>query len=184
MPFEIIRNDITNMTADAIVNTANPKPVIGTGVDAGIHKKAGPKLLEARKQIGTIAIGQAAITPAFDLDAKYVIHVSGPVWIDGKHNEEDLLRQCYHNALSLAAEHHCESIIFPLISTGNYGFPKPLALQIATQAFSTFLLENEMQITLAVFGDEAFELSEKLYYSVKSYIDTHYVREKTMMNMV
>lgn len=178
MPFKIVRNDITNMSADAIVNTANPKPVIGTGVDYGIHKKAGAKLLKARKKIGDIEVGHAAITRAYGLDAKYVIHAVGPVWIDGEHDEEELLRQCYRDALDLALKKRCASIAFPLISTGNYGFPKALALQIATQEFSNFLVEHDMRITLAVFGDEAFELSEKLYYSVKSYIDAHYIEEK------
>lgn len=178
MPFEIVRNDITCMKADAVVNTANPKPVVGSGLDAGIHKKAGPKLLEARKKIGDIETGSAAVTPAFELDAKYVIHVAGPVWMGGGHNEEKLLHQCYRKALELAVEKHCESVAFPLISTGNYAFPKPLALQIATQEFSAFLLEHEINISLVVFGSEAFELSEKLYYSVKSYIDENYVSKK------
>ena len=102
MPFEIVRNDITNIQVDAIVNTANPKPVIGYGVDAGIHRAAGPKLLEARQRIGNIRVGDAAITPGFDLNAKYVIHAVGPVWLDGSHEEEKLLRACYQKALKLA----------------------------------------------------------------------------------
>ena len=136
MPFEIVRNNITNMQVDAIVNTANPKATIGYGVDAGIHKKAGPKLLEARKNIGSIGVGQTAITPAFDLDAKYVIHAVGPIWQGGSHNEEVLLSQCYKGALKLAKEHDCDSIAFPLLSAGNLYFPKPLALQIAIREFS------------------------------------------------
>ena len=132
MPFEIIRGDITKIKADAIVNTANPEPVIGSGVDAGIHKKAGAKLLKARKKIGPIAVGQAAVTPAFDLDAKYVIHAVGPVWEDGEHVETALLRQCYDSALALAAKKRCKSVAFPLLSAGNYGFPKAVALQVAS----------------------------------------------------
>ena len=179
MPFEIVRNDITNMQTDAIVNTANPNPTIGTGVDSGIHKKAGHKLLEARKQIGCIDFGDAAITPGFDLDAKYVIHTVGPIWQDGNHREEQILASCYRKSLELAKNHECESIAFPLIATGNYGFPKPLALQIAVREISAFLLENEMQIYLVVFGREAFALSEKLFKSVSSYIDENYIRSKT-----
>lgn len=124
MPFEIIRGDITEIKADAIVNTVNPNPVIGSAVDAGIHKKAGPKLLEARKKIGSIAAGQVVVTPAFDLAAKFVIHAVGPGWEDGAHGEEALLRQCYDNTLALAAKKRCKSVAFPLLSVGNCGFPK------------------------------------------------------------
>ena len=179
MPFEIVRNDIVNMQVDAIVNTANPNPVIGSGVDSGIHKKAGRQLLAARQKIGHIAFGDAAITPGFGLDARYVIHTVGPVWVDGHQGEEQLLASCYRKSLALAKKTGCESIAFPLISTGNYGFPKPLALQIAVREISTFLLENEMQIYLVVFGKEAFALSEKLFKSVSSYIDENYIRSKT-----
>ena len=175
MPFEIVRNDITNMRVDAIVNTANPRPVIGLGVDSMIHEKAGPNLLKARQKIGSIDMGCAAITPAFALDAKYVIHTVGPVWDGGSYGEEALLRNCYDNSLKLAIEHNCQSIAFPLISTGNYGFPKDKALQIAISAFSTFLMKHEMQIYLVVFDRVSFKLSEKLFQSVASYIDQHYV---------
>lgn len=180
MPFEIVRNDIVNMRVDAVVNTANPNPVIGSGVDSGIHKKAGHELLVARQEIGCIDFGDAAITPGFDLDARYVIHTVGPVWEDGSHREEQILSSCYRNSLTLAKEHECESIAFPLIATGNYGFPKPLALQIAVREISTFLLENEMQVYLVVFGKEAFALSEKLFKSVNSYIDENYIRSKKL----
>lgn len=179
MPFEIVRNDIVNMQVDAIVNTANPNPVIGSGVDSGIHKKAGRQLLAARQKIGRIAFGDAAITPGFGLDARYVIHTVGPVWVDGHQGEEQILASCYRKSLALAKKTGCESIAFPLIATGNYGFPKPLALQIAVREISTFLLENEMQIYLIVFGKEAFALSEKLFKSVSSYIDENYIRSKT-----
>lgn len=180
MPFEIVRNDIVNMQVDAVVNTANPNPVIGSGVDSGIHKKAGHELLVARQKIGCIDFGDAAITPGFDLDARFVIHTVGPVWKDGSHREEQILSSCYRNSLTLAKEHECESIAFPLIATGNYGFPKPLALQIAVREISTFLLENEMQVYLVVFGKEAFALSEKLFKSVSSYIDENYIRSKKL----
>ena len=175
MPFEIVRNDITNMFVDAIVNTANPRPVIGLGVDSTIHEKAGPNLLKARQKIGSIDMGCAAITPAFALDAKYVIHTVGPVWDGGSYGEEALLRNCYDNSLKLAIEHNCQSIAFPLISTGNYGFPKDKALQIAISVFSSFLLEHEMQIYLVVFDRTSFKLSEKLFQGVASYIDENYV---------
>ena len=177
MPFAIVRNDITNMRVDAVVNTANPRPVIGSGVDFAIHGKAGPGLLEARKAIGNIAVGTAALTPAFDLDAKYVIHVVGPVWQGGEFGEERLLRSCYDNALNLAAKRGCSSVAFPLISSGNYGFPKDRALQVAISAFSAFLMEAEMEIFLVVFDQKAYRLSEQLFRGVKSYIDQHFVDE-------
>lgn len=180
MPFEIIRNDIVNMQVDAVVNTANPEAVIGTGVDSAIHKKAGNELLAARQKIGSIDFGEAAITPAFNLTAKYVIHTVGPVWVDGNHQEEQILSSCYRKSLALAKENECESIAFPLIATGNYGFPKHLALQIAVREISAFLLENEMQIYLVVFGKESFELSEKLFKSVSSFIDENYISEKIL----
>lgn len=178
MPFEIVRNDIVNMKVDAIVNTANPRPIIGAGTDKAVHDKAGARLLLARKEIGDIAVGEAAITPAFDLDANYVIHTAGPIWKDGRSGEEDLLASCFRNSLGIAKKKACESIAFPLISTGSYVFPKPLALQIAVREISSFLMENEMQVYLVVFEKQSFELSEKLFKSVSSYIDANYVSDK------
>ena len=180
MPFEIVRNDIVNMDVDAIVNTANHKPVVGYGVDAGIHKKAGDELLAAREKIGDIALGSSAITPGFKLDAKYVIHTVGPLWQGGNMDEENLLKSCYESALNLALKHNCESIAFPLLSAGNHGFPKTLALEIAISVFSRFLLENDMHIYLVVFSRDAFALSEKLFHKVESYIDERYIVSKTL----
>ncbi|MBE6960662.1 MAG: RNase III inhibitor [Ruminococcaceae bacterium] len=177
MPFMVVRNDITKMSVDAIVNTANPRPVVGFGVDSAIHEKAGSGLLEARREIGDMEMGTAAITPAFDLPAKYVIHTVGPVWLGGSYGEENLLLSCYVNALELAVQHGCGSVACPLISTGTYGFPKDLALQIAIHAFSKFLMEHEMQIYLVVFDHTSYKLSEKLFQSVVSYIDEHYVHQ-------
>ena len=174
MPFEIVRNDISQMAVDAIVNTANPRPMIGAGVDAIIHEKAGPRLLAARKKIGNIPCGNAVATPAYELSAKYVIHTVGPIWFDGSHNEEALLHNCYANSLNLAQKLRCKSIAFPLISTGNYGFPKDKALQIAISAFSAFLMESDMQIYLVVFDRASYKLSEKLFQGVASYIDEHF----------
>ena len=177
MPFEIVRNDITKMRVDAIVNSANPRPIVGLGTDSSIHQAAGPELLLARQKIGSIAPGNAAVTPAFRLDAKYVIHTVGPVWRDGSFGENQLLRNCYDNSLKLALENRCQSIAFPLIATNNYGFPKETALQIAVSAFSAFLMEHEMTIYLVVFDQSAFRLSEKLFHSITSYIDQHYVED-------
>ena len=175
MPFEIVRNDITNMRVDAIVNSANPRPIFGAGTDSAIHQKAGPELLAARKKIGNLAPGSVAVTPAFRLQAKYVIHTVGPVWNGGSCGEESLLRSCYENSLKLALENGCQSVAFPLIATNNYGFPKDLALQTAISVFSAFLLAHEMQIYLVVFDRKAFQLSEMLFQDVASYIDENYV---------
>lgn len=178
MPFEIIRNDITLMKADVIVNTANPKVAIGAGVDSAIHKKAGEKLLEARRKIGDMKVTQTAITPAYNLDAKYVIHVVGPIWRGGTEREEELLQECYTNVLELAKKKRCKTIAIPLISSGSYGFPKDKALHIAVKAISSFLIYQEMQVYLVVFGNEAVSLSEKLFNDIKTYIDEKYVEEK------
>ena len=175
MPFEIVRNDITNMQVDAIVNTANPHRVIGAGTDARIHEKAGPQLLQARQRLGNIRVGEAAVTPAYDLPAKYVIHTVGPVWKGGSSGEEAALRSCYGRCLELALEKECRSVAFPLIATGNYGFPKDKALRIAMDAFSAFLAENDLHIYLVVYDRAAFKLSEKLFRGIQSYIDENYI---------
>ena len=175
MPFQIIRNNIAEVETDAIVNTANPRPVIGSGTDAAIHHKTGPRLLEARKKIGAIPVGQCALTPGFDLRAKWVIHTIGPIWQGGMEGEEMLLRQCYENALTMAAELDCASIAFPMISTGNYGFPKKEALRIVMDTVSRFLMDHEMHIYLVVWDEEAFLLSRSLFFHVQSYIDEHYI---------
>ena len=178
MPFQIIRNDITKVKADAIVNTANPKPVIGSGTDTAIYKAAGEKLLlTERKKIGDIAPGQAVSTDAFHLDAKYVIHTVGPAWIDGDHGERNILHSCYRNSLEKAASLGCKSIAFPLIATGVYGFPKDEALQIALSEINKFLLSNDMKVILVVFDRKAFELTGKLVGDIEEYIDEHYAGE-------
>ena len=181
MPFTIVRNDISIMEVDAIVNTANPKPVAGGGTDAAIHHRAGPGLLEARRKIGDISVGNAAVTKAFALHARYVIHTVGPVWQGGAAGEEALLRRCYDTSLELARKKRCASVAFPLISAGTYGFPKDRALQIALEAFSAFLLKHDMQIYLVVFDREVYQLSEKLLGSVASYIDENYVGQAVYM---
>jgi O-acetyl-ADP-ribose deacetylase (regulator of RNase III) len=177
MPFTIVRNDITQMQVDAIVNTVSPEPGIGLGTDSAIHEKAGPRLLEARKAVGHIAVGTCAATPAFNLDARYVIHTAGPRWRGGLLGEGRFLKKCYLSAMNMAVEKGCCSIAFPLLSAGSYGFPKDKALQIAISAFSEFLTEQELQIYLVVFNKEAFQLSEKLMHRVQSFVDDHYVEQ-------
>ena len=178
MSFQIIRNDITKVEADAIVNTANPRPVVGGGTDWAIHTAAGPELLEARKRIGGIEVGRSVATPAFGLPAKYVLHTVSPAWIDGRHREEELLRKAYDAALQLADELGCKSVAFPLMAAGTYGFPHDLALSVAIRAFTDFLLEHEMKIELVLFNARAFGMAGSLFDDLKSYVDDNYVSER------
>lgn len=174
MPFKIIRNDITKVRADAIVNTANPEPVVGRGTDSAIYMAAGEELLLAeRKKIGSIQPGSAVSTPAFNLDAKYVIHTVGPAWIDGHHGERETLHSCYRNSLALATDLKCDSIAFPLIATGVYGFPKDEALNIALSEIGKFLLTHDMKVTMVVFDRKTMELSEDLVGGIEQFIDEH-----------
>lgn len=179
MPFKIVRNDITHVKADVIVNTANPKPIYASGTDLAIYQAAGAdELLAERKKVGCIERGDIAVTGAYALNAKYIIHTVGPVWVDGMHKEFETLENCYAKSLQKALELGCDSIAFPLISTGVYGFPKDKALQIAVFVFSRFLLENEMQIILVVFDKKSFQLSGQLVGEIDSFIDANYIRQK------
>ena len=179
MPFKIVRNDITHVKADVIVNTANPKPIYASGTDLAIYQAAGAdELLAERKKVGCIERGDIAVTGAYALNAKYIIHTVGPVWVDGMHKEFETLESCYAKSLQKALELGCDSIAFPLISTGVYGFPKDKALQIAVSVFSKFLLENEMQIILVVFDKKSFQLSGQLVGEIDSFIDANYIRQK------
>ena len=176
MAFRIIREDITRVKADAIVNTANPHPVIGGGTDTAIYEAAGKEqLLNARKVIGDIEPGEAIETPAFNLNAKYIIHTVTPVWRGGNNNEFDTLKNAYKNSMELAKKLHCKSIAFPLMATGSNGFPKDKALQIALSTIQEFLIDNEMKVILVVFDQKAFVLSGKLTNKIKAYIDENYV---------
>ena len=176
MPFQIIRNDITKVKADAIVNTANPHPKIGGGTDSAVYKAAGAEqLLAERRKIGDIRPGDVAVTPAFALRAKYIIHTVGPSWRGGRHGERDILQDCYRNSLLKAAELSCESIAFPLIATGVYGFPKDEALQIALAEINRFLLKHEMLVILVVFDQKSFVLSEKLISGIDAFLEEHEV---------
>ena len=177
MPFQIIRSDITKVKVNVIVNTANPYPVIGSGTDSAVYHVAGEqKLLAERKKIGNIAPGQVAVTPAFKLPAKYIIHTVGPVWEDGNHGERDILRSCYEKSLNKAVELKAESIAFPVIATGVYGFPKDEALNIALAEIGKFLLTNDMKVILVVFDRKAFELSSQLVGDIDEFIDDHVVQ--------
>ena len=182
MPFQIIRNDITNVKADVIVNSANPIPTYAGAVDRSIYLAAGANdLLFERRKIGNIPVGEAAYTPAFKLQAKYIIHTVGPVWIDGEHGEVEAVRSCYQNSLRIASELKCESIAFPLISTGAYGFPKDKALEAATSVIYQFLLQNDMLVYLVIYDQTAFDYSSRLFTDVKQYIDLHYIEDQEQL---
>ena len=172
MPLKIIRNDITQVKADAIVNTANPYPKYASGTDRAIYEAAGAKhLLAQREKIGTIHQGKVAVTDAFALPARFIIHTVGPNWKGGNHGEFDVLRACYDNSLQKAYDLGCESVAFPLIATGVYGFPKDQALSIAVSCISSFLMNHEMLVLLVVFDRSSYQLSTRFMDEVQSFID-------------
>ena len=180
MPFKIVRNDITKMNTEAIVNTANDHPTVGTGCDHAVYMAAGyEELLAYRKErIGFVKEGDAFVTPGFHLPAKYIIHAVSPLYIDGKHEEEMLLRSCYRKSLALAEEYGIRSIAFPLISTGGFGYPKEEGMRIAVDEIHAFLLNSDMQIYLVVFDEKATKMGRNLYPDLEAYIDLNYVQER------
>ena len=175
MPFTIIRQDITKMKVDAIVNAANTGLAMGGGVCGAIFKAAGAEQLRnACDRLSPIKTGEAVLTPGFALPAKFIIHTAGPVYQHSRAKEsERLLRLAYSNSLELAAAHNCESIAFPLISSGIYGYPKDEALKVATATIKDYLKNHEMDVYLAVFDKAAFAVSKKLLGKVAGYIDEH-----------
>ena len=177
MPFEIVRNDITRMKVDAIVNAANRSLLGGGGVDGAIHAAAGPELLEECRHLNGCETGDAKITGGYRLPARYVIHTVGPVWQGGGHRERELLSSCYTRPLELAAEKNLESVAFPLISAGAYGYPKEEAMEVAVEAITRFLLLHDLTVYLVVFGRQAFFTGKKLFRDVREYIDDCYVSE-------
>ena len=180
MPLKIVRNDITKMTTEAIVNTANEYPAVGTGCDRAVYDAAGlDDLLSYRKEhIGTVKEGDVFITPGFSLPAKYIIHAVSPLYIDGKRSEEEKLRSCYQKSLALAAENGIRSIAFPLISTGGFGYPKEQGIRIAVDEINGFLLNHEMLVFLVVFDEKASQMGKNLYPDLEAYIDRNYVQKK------
>ena len=179
MPFKIVRNDITRMKVDVIVNTANELPVYSAGTDAAVYRAAGEEeLLAERRKIGVLKEGEAAITPGFKLPAKYIIHAVSPCYIGNTENAEEKLRSCYQKSLELAYEKQCESIAFPLIATGSYGYPKEEGMRIALDEIHSFLFSHRMLVYLVVFDEASTGLGRTLYPDMETYIDRNYVAGK------
>ena len=177
MPLKIVRNDITKMDCDAVVNAANRWLAGGGGVDGAIHLAAGPELDRACQRLGGCEVGYAKVTKGFNMRCRYIIHTVGPVWQGGRSGEPALLASCYRECLRLAVEYGCESVAFPLISAGAYGYPKEEALRIAVNEMTAFLLKNDMTLYIVVYDKSSFQVSRKLISNVEEYIDGHYVDE-------
>lgn len=175
MPLQIVRNDITRMKCDAIVNATNSSLLGGGGVDGAIHKAAGKGLLLECIKLGRCKPGKAKITSGHKLPCKYIIHTVGPKWKDGYSGEEAILASCYYSSLELAVKYNCESIAFPLIASGTYGYPKSQALRLAVDVISGFLLHNDISVYLVVYDRASYIISEGLFADISSYIDDKYV---------
>ena len=184
MPLLLVRNDLTKMPVDAIVNAANESLLGGGGVDGCVHRAAGPELLEACRALGGCRTGEAKLTAGFRLPCRYVIHTVGPVWRGGTHGEREQLASCYRSSLALARAHGCETVAFPLISSGVYGYPKDQALRVAVDTIGAFLAENDLTVYLVIFDRASYEIGGKLFADIAAYIDERYVDAHTDLRRV
>lgn len=180
MSLRILRNDITKMSVDAIVNTANCRPTVGPGCDFAIYTAAGfDKLLQYRTEhIGQVEEGDVFITPAFDLPSEYIIHAVSPAFKGGDNGEEEKLRSCYRKSLQLAVENSVKSIAFPLISTGSFGYPKEEGMRIAVDEINGFLMNHDIDVSLVVFDEKTARLGKSIFEGLDSYIDQNYMEMK------
>ena len=178
MPLQIIRQDITKMQVDAIVNTTNEEMVGYSGVDFAVHTAAGEELDEECARLAPLGLGEAKISGGYNLPCKYVIHTSGPVWHGGMYGESDVLRSCYLNSLALAVENGCESVAFPLISAGVYCYPKDQVLKFAIQTITEFLFEHELTVYICVFDRDSYSFSRKLFSDIREFISDEYVDQR------
>ena len=174
MPLQIVKSDITKMHVDAIVNAANYNPVVGSNVDRAVYTAAGyEELLVLRQKLGIIKPGEVGVTPGLRLQTKYILHAVGLPWLDGEHGEMSILESCYRNALEKAYNLQCKSMAIPFLATGNFGYPKRLALDIALTSIRTFLnalVEDDFMVYLVVYDDESVKLTQSLFAGLESYL--------------
>ncbi len=182
MPLQIVEKDITTMQVDAIVNAANNSLLGGGGVDGCIHRAAGPELLAECRTLGGCKTGEAKITGGYRLPCRYIIHTVGPIWCGGDQGEQELLTSCYRNSLELALAHDCETVAFPLISSGIYGYPKDQAMQVAVETIRNFLQDHEMTVYLALFGRGPSRIERGLYDEIRVYLGNRYVDSDAVMS--
>ena len=178
MPLQIIRQDITKMQVDAIVNTTNEEKIGYSGVDLAIHTAAGIGLDRECATLPPLGLGQAQITGGYDLPCKYVIHTSGPIWRNGLMGESAILRSCYLESLKLAVKHGCQTVALPLISSGVYGYPKDQVLKFAIQVITEFLYQNELTVYLCVFDKQSYTFSRRLFFDIMAFIDDDYAEKR------